>query len=405
MSHVGDAASENVSLLRSRLADLKDTDDVEDFEFNKWLIACVHDVEDAERMYRKSHAYKVKMGVDQLVENYESSEVLEKYFSGGMLGVDKEGSMVRVELFGKLDIAGLLRSCTVQELEMKKLHQCELIKRHCLEQTKKLGRRVDGVTIVFDMEDTTSSALWMPGIQMYLHLVKVLEDNYPEMMKRLMVVNAPTILPILWNLGKPLISEDMSRKIFFYGDDYKERLLEHISADNLPAYFGGDLRDPDGNPRCVTMLKQGGKVPEEYSIRSDYHPFLTTTISKGSSFVIDVPVTKAFLVLNWQLKVDDKDIGVELLHVTTKGDKGMNEGGKMDGWTGKSVRGWLKGKEGGEKSVLPYERITPNHYVHDDFFQCWVPGLYRLVLDNSYSWTKQKKVNYRVWLSDNKKTK
>ena len=27
------------------------------------------------------------------------------------------------------------------------------------------------------------------GLQMYLHLVKVLEDNYPEMMKRMFVIN------------------------------------------------------------------------------------------------------------------------------------------------------------------------------------------------------------------------
>lgn len=27
------------------------------------------------------------------------------------------------------------------------------------------------------------------GLEMYLHLIKVLEDNYPEMAKRLIVVN------------------------------------------------------------------------------------------------------------------------------------------------------------------------------------------------------------------------
>ncbi len=27
------------------------------------------------------------------------------------------------------------------------------------------------------------------GLQMYLHLVKILEDNYPEMMKRMFVIN------------------------------------------------------------------------------------------------------------------------------------------------------------------------------------------------------------------------
>ncbi len=33
------------------------------------------------------------------------------------------------------------------------------------------------------------------GMQMYLHLVKILEDNYPEMMKKLFVVNGINIIP------------------------------------------------------------------------------------------------------------------------------------------------------------------------------------------------------------------
>ena len=33
------------------------------------------------------------------------------------------------------------------------------------------------------------TTIFITGIQMYMHLVKVLEDNYPEMMKMLFIVN------------------------------------------------------------------------------------------------------------------------------------------------------------------------------------------------------------------------
>ena len=39
--------------------------------------------------------------------------------------------------------------------------------------------------------------MWRPGLQMYLHLVKVLEDNYPEMMKRMFVVNGKLSIYLL----------------------------------------------------------------------------------------------------------------------------------------------------------------------------------------------------------------
>ena len=36
---------------------------------------------------------------------------------------------------------------------------------------------------------TAYAACCTPGLQMYLYLVKLLEDNYPEMLKRMFVIN------------------------------------------------------------------------------------------------------------------------------------------------------------------------------------------------------------------------
>lgn len=36
--------------------------------------------------------------------------------------------------------------------------------------------------------------------------------------------------------------------------NYTSTLLQHIDEDQLPAYLGGKLTDPDGNPRCATMV-------------------------------------------------------------------------------------------------------------------------------------------------------
>ena len=31
-------------------------------------------------------------------------------------------------------------------------------------------------------------------------------------------------------------------------------MLRYIDEDNLPACYGGKLTDPDGNPRCLSMV-------------------------------------------------------------------------------------------------------------------------------------------------------
>ena len=36
--------------------------------------------------------------------------------------------------------------------------------------------------------------------------------------------------------------------------NFQPELLKYIDTAQLPAYLGGELTDPDGNPRCVTMV-------------------------------------------------------------------------------------------------------------------------------------------------------
>ena len=49
----------------------------------------------------------------------------------------------------------------------------------------------------------------------------------------------------------------------FYADsgDYKNELLRYMHADELPEFLGGSQRDPDGNPRCVTKVRQNLQRP------------------------------------------------------------------------------------------------------------------------------------------------
>ena len=47
--------------------------------------------------------------------------------TGGILGFDKEGLPIRVELYGNLDMKGLMYSCRKQDLEKIKILECETI--------------------------------------------------------------------------------------------------------------------------------------------------------------------------------------------------------------------------------------------------------------------------------------
>lgn len=51
--------------------------------------------------------------------------MLQKYLTGGFCGHAQDGSPVRVEPYGRLDIKGLMCSVRKSDLEKAKIQQCE----------------------------------------------------------------------------------------------------------------------------------------------------------------------------------------------------------------------------------------------------------------------------------------
>ncbi|ELU07823.1 hypothetical protein CAPTEDRAFT_152329 [Capitella teleta] len=345
----------------------------DDHTLRKWLKARCFDVDKAEVMFRNSMAYRDKMKVDSILEDYKQPEVIQKYLTGGFCGHDKEGTPIRIELFGLLDMKGLMYSTRKSDLEKTKLHQCESTLRDWKLQSNKLGRRIDGLTVIFDMDKVSTKSLWRPGLQMYLHIVKVMEDNYPEMMKQMFVVNAPKIFPILWKICRPLISEDMKAKIHVLGADYQEQLLKYIDEEQLPVFLGGTRKDPDGDPRCASLICQGGEVPRSYySAENTITDIMeTATIAKGEKMIIDFQVEKADSILRWEFRTDDFDVAFGVQYTYPNGTV---------------------------KDVLPVRRYNAHQVTEDDSLVCTNTGTYAIVFDNSYSWTKAKCLHYLVEL-------
>ncbi|KAK7499112.1 hypothetical protein BaRGS_00009659 [Batillaria attramentaria] len=357
---------------KERVADIRKPDH-DDYELYKWLIAREYNVSKAEEMYRNSMAYREKMRVDTILKEYTCPEVLKKYLTGGFCGHDKEGSPVRVELYGYLDMKGIMYSAKKIDLEKAKIVECETIVQDWRQQSKLRGRRVDGLCLIFDMEHTKMP--WRPGLQMYLTMVMVLEDNYPEMMKRMFVVNAPRIFPLIYKLVRTVMTEHMRKKIHVLTpSNTKETLLKYIDAEELPAYLGGLKTDPDGNPRCATMIGQGGPVPKEYYLQTSEgeDQMEIANVSRGSKVSLPFEISKPGSAIRWEFKTDDYDIGFGVFLKTDKG----------------------------RKEVQPVERVNSHMVPADGSIVCQETGTYEVVFDNSFSWTRGKRVQYSIDVID-----
>eukprot|EP00825_Cyclidium_porcatum_P046546 TRINITY_DN734_c0_g1_i11.p1 TRINITY_DN734_c0_g1~~TRINITY_DN734_c0_g1_i11.p1 ORF type:complete len:273 (+),score=84.39 TRINITY_DN734_c0_g1_i11:473-1291(+) len=71
----------------------------------------------------------------------------------------------------------------------------------------------------------------------------VAQDNYPEIMGKMFIVNAPLLFSGIWTIIKPWLDEKTRSKIEIIGSSYSKRLSEFVDPQNLPQFLGGTTPD------------------------------------------------------------------------------------------------------------------------------------------------------------------
>ncbi|CAL8328028.1 unnamed protein product [Boreogadus saida] len=340
----------------------------------RWLRARGFNVTKSEAMIRKHVEFRRKMRVDAIISEWDPPEVIKKYVSGGMCGYDREGSPVWYDVIGPLDPKGLLLSATKQDFLKTKIRHTEMLHRECGRQSEKLGKNVEAITLIYDCEGLGLKHIWKPAIEAYGEILTMFEENYPEGLKRVFLIKAPMMFPMAYNLIKHFLCEETKRKIMVLGGNWQEELQKHVDKDQLPVIYGGSLTDPDGDPRCRTMINYGGPVPKSYYVRDSLKVTYDTSvsISRGSVFDLEYDIITPGSVLRWQFASDGSDIGF-----------GVFLRSQEDG-------------DGGQRQVVPSERYNAHLVPEDQSLLCPQPGTYVLRFDNSYSILHSKRVSYNV---------
>ncbi|XP_072520745.1 SEC14-like lipid binding 8 [Salminus brasiliensis] len=343
----------------------------------RWLRARNFNVQKSEAMLRKHLEFRKHMKADTITADWKPPEVIDKYLSGGMCGYDREGSPVWYDVIGPVDPKGLLLSASKQDFIKCKVRDCEMLQKECDLQSKRLGKNVEAITMIYDCEGLGLKHLWKPAIELYGEVLTMFEDNYPEGLKKLFVIKAPKLFPVAYNLVKHFLSEDTRRKIMVLGSNWQEVLRKHIDPEELPAVYGGKLTDPDGDPRCKTRIKQGGQVPQTYYAREfikvQYDQ--SVSISRGSSHQLEYEILAPGCVLRWQFCCEGADVGFGVFLKKKLGE-------------------WMKA--GQMQEVVPSQRYNAHLVPEDGSLTCAEAGVYVLRFDNTYSIFQSKKVSFSV---------
>lgn len=362
---------------REKVQDILTKPEHDDLYLLRWLRARSFNLKEAEEMLHKNVAWRKKWKADSILRDWTPPEVLKKYFPSGLCGYDKEGCPVWIFPAKGLHMKSITMSVKKSDVVRYMIYLFEAIHEDFKKQSQKLGRRIDKVVLLEDLEGFTLKQLFMPGMDIMFKFMAMTEANYPETMKYAFVFNGPFIFPIVFRLVKPLLSADTKQKIVVLGKNWKQELLKHIDPDQLPVHWGGTATDPDGDPYCRSKVCLGGEVPPEYYIKGtdlvDESKVTKKVLGKGETLNLTYKVTSGDQALRWVFWTESHDIGFGISYQPA---------------------------DGKPEQIIADTRINCQQVPEDGIHKCVKPGTYIVKFDNSYSWMNSKHLSYSIELVD-----
>lgn len=346
----------------------------EDAVLLQFLRARNFDLEKSSDMFRKHLEWRIKWKVDSILEDYTPSKILDMYYGGGIAGYDKVGDPILLDTAGHRDWKGLLYSVKGSEIMRHSAWQMEGFKTILQKQSEKIGRRVEQVTMIADLEGMGPHFLWRPGLEYTKAAAAMFEQNYPETLKIVYLVNVPAIFHRIYHLAKFILKEEVRQKLQVLGSNWKEELLEYIDADQLPVHWGGTQMGPDGDTKCLHLIGagHGTKVPQSYYLKSQElssKHCLTHSVGRGSNLTLEYNVATPGSILRYEFRTKDHDLAFSV---------------------------WRQDVDGSKVDVLEKQRYNCYMVPEDGLLTLEESGTYIVEFDNSYSRLRGKSLSYCV---------
>ncbi|XP_014244140.1 SEC14-like protein 1 [Cimex lectularius] len=279
----------------------------------RFLRARDFNVDKARHLLSESLSWRKKHGVDKVLSEYVTPQIVKDYFPGGWHHHDKDGRPVYLLRLGQMDVKGLLKTIGEDGLLKLTLHVCEEGLRLTEEATLSWGKPISTWCLLVDLEGLNMRHLWRPGIKALLHIIEIVEANYPETLGRVLIIRAPRVFPIMWALVSTFIDDITRTKFLLYGgNDYQEPggLVDYIPEEYIPDFLGGPcktvVQDVSLIPKSM-YLTEGELCKEGHHMTDDsiYH---SVSITKSQTHDVSINITDIGSVITWDFDIMKEDV-------------------------------------------------------------------------------------------------
>lgn len=236
--------------LRSRLASVAGPKDP--ITMLRFLRARQHRLDAAVEMYSSAMKYRLGCGFERGFRENSLDDRLHRLVDSvwpptGLLGQDLEGDLIYWNRLG-LGNTDFMAQAPTDFLVEHEVYTITRIMQALDEHSKQICRPAMYLTVVVDLADLSSRQMNLKALSKYKVVVRVMEDNFPELVKRIVVVRAPRLASTMWNLASHFFDEGTRAKIQILDDSRTfEGLSRFIDSKWIPQALGGQHRIGSSN--------------------------------------------------------------------------------------------------------------------------------------------------------------
>jgi CRAL/TRIO domain len=204
----------------------------------------------------------------ELISSYKIPQVMKMCFPMGILGLDKEGYPVLCERIGAIDLVGLQASLDFLGLDFLTwvAWYHELQERLMRRVSKKVNKNRHFMVCIVDMGGLSMRHLASSTLNLVSKRATFEKNNYPEVVKRIFLINTPSMFATVWGFCKGFLDKGTQDKMEILGSNFYPTLTKFMDGAIVPKFLGGSRLDEKSDPECKSILGPGGMVPTPYLV-------------------------------------------------------------------------------------------------------------------------------------------
>jgi len=278
------------------------------FFFSRFLVARKWDMKASVELFVNAMKLRKEEDVDNILETFPHEfwyKTVTEYWPTSIsplkFHIAKDGCPVMYERIGLVQ-PKLAELIPMDVLVRHHIYNVEIMERENRKIVEKNGFTA-GTILIEELGDLNMGHMHGKVTKLISSIAARDEASYPESIRKVYIVNPPSMFSVVWAIMKPFIEERTQAKFSFGpAKEFKEEWDRIIGLENLPKYLGGSL---DWDP------PKGGNI-KQYIPAS----LITMEIPRRGTHQFEVSVKSSQILHVEFLVKSGKDIGFAIFTKT-----------------------------------------------------------------------------------------